>query len=158
MCDFSLHVLPNRLAVEGEPLLVYRFPTSTLGLASPADLQALAEGAPEPIPSRWWSAVRSWFIPSVKKSPPAVCAPPGTRLMLRDIPLHLQREIGVGAEEEVTFVQLSADAYSYRDAVRFNNGRELLLQKLMEGQRADVLCLALTDEAPQQTRAVMASH
>jgi hypothetical protein len=67
---------------------------------------------------------------------------------LRDIPQCLQQQLGVSDEEEVTFVQLSADAYSYRDAVRFNNGREALLQKLAEGQRVDVMCLAPVKVAP----------
>ncbi len=39
MCDYSLHGFSNRLAVEGEQLLLHRFPTGTLGLASPSELQ-----------------------------------------------------------------------------------------------------------------------
>ena len=39
MCDYSLGGLPNRLAVEGEELIVHRFPTQSIGLASPADLE-----------------------------------------------------------------------------------------------------------------------
>jgi hypothetical protein len=34
----------------------------------------------------------------------------------------------------------------YRDAVRFDNGREVLLQKFEPGQRAVVLRLALAEE------------
>jgi hypothetical protein len=44
-------------------------------------------------------------------------------------------------------IQLSAVAYSYRDGIRFNNGQEILLQQLEEGQQVDVLCLALADPA-----------
>ena len=33
MCDYSLAHFPNRLAVEGEQLVVHRFATRTLGLA-----------------------------------------------------------------------------------------------------------------------------
>jgi hypothetical protein len=40
----------------------------------------------------------------------------------------------------------------YRDAVGFNNGREILLQKLEVGQRVDVLCLSLAEEASQLKR------
>ena len=36
--------------------------------------------------------------------------------------------------------------FIYRDAVRFNNGKEILLQKLEEGQRVDVLCLSFDPE------------
>ena len=36
MCDYSLAGIPNRLAVEGEELVVHPFPTGALRLASPA--------------------------------------------------------------------------------------------------------------------------
>ena len=36
MCDYSLAGIPNRLAVEGEELAVHRFPTGSIGLASPS--------------------------------------------------------------------------------------------------------------------------
>ncbi len=39
------------------------------------------------------------------------------------------------------FTQLTASEYTYRDAVRFHNGHEVLLQKLHEGQRVKVLQL-----------------
>ncbi len=147
MCDYSLHGLPNRLAAEGEQLLVHRFPTGTMGLASPSDLWTPAE-LPDQARTGWWSRVKSWLIISSEKPVPAVCIPPGAQLVLRDIPQCLQRQIGVSEEEEVTFTQLSADTYSYRDAVHFNNGREVLLQKLTEGQRVDILCLAPVKAAP----------
>jgi len=98
MCDYSLAGIPSRLAVEGEQLVVHRFSTGSLGLASPCPSQ-----------SRWWSA----------KQTPAVCIPPGARLLLRDIPEDLQQQFGVGLTEEVAFAQLSATPYQFRDAVRF---------------------------------------
>jgi hypothetical protein len=58
----------------------------------------------------------------------------------------MQREFGVGPNEEVIFTQLTAQPYPYRDAVRFDNGSEVLLQKLEPGQRAVVLRLALAEE------------
>ena len=42
----------------------------------------------------------------------------------------------------MTFTQLSALEYTYRDAVRFQNGHDVLLQKLPEGQRVKVLDLS----------------
>jgi hypothetical protein len=149
MCDYSLHGFSNRLAVEGEQLLIHRFPTGTLGLASPSDLWTPTE-PPDQTRRGWWSRVKCWLSLSGKVPIPAVCIPPGAQLVLRDIPQCLQQQLGVSDEEEVTFVQLSADAYSYRDAVRFNNGREVLLQKLAEGQRVDVMYLAPVNEAPLQ--------
>jgi hypothetical protein len=63
---------------------------------------------------------------------PAVCISPGTRLMLRDIPERLQSVLCVRRVEEVTFRQLSADSFSYRDAVHFRNGHVLKLQQLQK--------------------------
>ena len=56
------------------------------------------------------------------------------RLLLKDIPKGLQRELGVGEVEEVKFIEISAEVNTYRDAVRFKNSRQLLLQALPEGQ------------------------
>jgi hypothetical protein len=47
--------------------------------------------------------------------------------------------------EEVTFDQLSANAYEYRDVVRFRNGRSVLLQDLPERVRFEVRSLASTE-------------
>ena len=76
---------------------------------------------------------------------PAVCIPPGARLSLQDIPHRVQQEFGVGPQEEVVFVQTSVSVNTYRDAIRFVNGRELNLQELREGQRVRVLSLALAE-------------
>ena len=73
-----------------------------------------------------------------------MCIPPGARLVLRDIPARLQSGLGLGLEEEVVFVQTGMDAGRHRDAVRFRNNQELLLQRLAEGQRARVVSLAAT--------------
>ena len=128
MCDYSLAGVPNRLAVEGEQLVVQRFSTGALGLASP-------------------TTRRAWLW-SVKER--AVCVPPGARLLLRDIPKDFQRQSDVQATEEVTFVQLSAEAYQYRDAVRFRSGREVLLQWLRCGQQVEVLSLCFDDSLAEE--------
>src|SRR5262249_42326009 len=76
----------------------------------------------------------------------AVCVPPGAQLRLHDIPEHIQKSLGVGAVEEVTFVERSANAFIHRDGVRFSNGRQVLLQNLHAGQRVDVLSLSGCDD------------
>ena len=114
MCDYSLAGIPNRLAVEGEELVVHGFPTGSIGLASPC------------------TTVSRWF----GKQTPAVCVPPGARLILLDVPERLQHDLAVRSMEEVTFVQLSATPYQYRDAVRFGNGRVIRLQELRVARRA----------------------
>ena len=140
MCDYSLMAIPNRLAEEGEDLVAHRFPTGSVGLASPRDLCM-----PDSLRTRcqgFWSAAKTFFDPAKTDPVPAVCVPPGARLMLQDIPMRLQRDLEVGPAEEVTFTQLTAAVHTYRDAIRFKNGQELLLQKVREGQRVRVLDLS----------------
>lgn len=144
MCDYSLMAVPNRLAHEGEQLVAHRFPTGSLGLAAPADLNR--ESDPDPAPKAWWRRVVEFFDPPQSKPLPAVCIPPGARLELRDIPARIQEDLEVGAVELVTFTQITAAANSYRDAVRFANGREIRLQELREGQRVRVLDLSCAEE------------
>jgi len=148
MCDYSLHAVPNRLAVEGEELVTHRFPTSSIGLASPTDL-AKANCQQSPGTGRsWWAVIKSWLNPPPLRvdKVPAVCIPPGARLRLNGVPRELQMELGVSRTEEVTFVELSASAYRYRDGIRFQNGREILLQYLDEGLHVDVLSMGGSEE------------
>jgi hypothetical protein len=145
MCDYSLMAVPNRLAKDGEELVTHRFPTGSLGLASPADIKRLRD--PQPVARRGiWCAIREFFNPPKAEAVAAVCIPPGARLALNDIPARLQHEIGVGPTEAVMFTQISAAVNSYRDAVRFANGREVRLQELREGQRVRVLDLSVAEE------------
>jgi len=138
MCDYSLMSIPNRLAVKGEELVAHRFRTGTIGFASPSDLHGKAVPL-EALSNRLSSFLRLRPKP---ESIPAVCIPPGARLILRNIPERLQRWLAVGPVEEVTFVQLSDSAYTYRDAVRFKDKCEVRLQCLSEGQRVLVLDLS----------------
>jgi hypothetical protein len=131
MCDYSLAHFSNRLAVKGDQLVIYQFAGQTLGLA----------------PLRR-SLKQILFPPTVL----AVCVPPGARLLLRDMPERLQRLLNVNGVEEVTFVQKSAESFVYRDAVRFANGQEVLLQCLRRGQRVDVLSLCGVEEG-EETKA-----
>jgi hypothetical protein len=149
MCDYSLHAIPNRLSVEGEQLVTHRFPTFSIGLASPADLEKAVSAHRESQKEErsWWMRFKIWFsqAPVRSEEVPAVCIPPGARLLLRDIPEETRQEFAVGPVEEVTFTELTPNAYRYRDGVRFDNGREVLLQHLREGLSVDVLSLALAE-------------
>lgn len=141
MCDYSLMGVPNRLAREGDDLVVYEFPTGSKGFTSAFPASAGKGGR--------LSTLRSFLKGLISEFPAektAVCIPPGARLLLRDIPKAVQVSSGVGSEEEVHFTQISAEAYDYRDAVRFRNGLEVLLQQLTAGQRAKVLQLSLDHE------------
>jgi hypothetical protein len=116
-----------------------------LGLASPADLKHATE-TQLPCRKSVWRRLAEFFDPPRTEPVPAVCIPPGARLQLQDISERMQQELAVGPAEEVTFTQISAAVNSYRDAVRFKNGREVRLQELREGQRVKVLDLSVADE------------
>jgi hypothetical protein len=131
---------PNRLAHEGEVLVVHRFPIGSMGLASPTDVKILAARRSTPKPG-FWSRVKTFLIPPNFDPIPAVCIPPGARLRLDEIPPVLQNELHAGPTEEVTFTQLSELANTYRDAIRFPNGLEVRLQHLIPGHRVVVLDL-----------------
>jgi hypothetical protein len=66
----------------------------------------------------------------------AVCMMADTKLKLEGISLEVQLSLGVGATEEVTMTRL--DLGPYRDAVKFANGQEVLLQRLNPGITATV--------------------
>jgi hypothetical protein len=135
--------LPNRLAEEGDHLVVHQFPTGTLGLiTAPKELAIPVE----PVARSWWWKLIEWLRQVDDSNLCAVCIPPGARLMLHDISDRIQRDCHVSPVEVVTFTQLGADPHRHRDAVRFSNGRELLLQKLTPGQRAHVLSLTLPED------------
>jgi hypothetical protein len=145
MCDYSLHGLPNRLAVEGEELVTHRFITGAIGLTSPAELCRAASCENESRKKSFWSVFRAAIFPPALPEVSAVCIPPGARLGITGISVNLQRELSVGEHEIVTFTQTTAVANTYHDAVRFANGRQVLLQMLREGQGVRVLSLKLAE-------------
>lgn len=163
MCDYSLHSIKNRLANEGEQLCIHRFQTGSKGMASLSEIEAL-KGPSAPLTlTNVWAQFRNWLNEAAQSdhSPTdrqlhAVCIPPGARLQMGGIPSRMQLQYGVGPSEEVTFVQLSADPFKYRDAIRFSNGTEVLLQKLPEGLKMDVICLSLPEEEPVTPRPMAA--
>jgi hypothetical protein len=145
MCDYSLMAIPNRMAVSGDDLVVHRFGAGPVGLASACDLQKAQERRKTPSHG-FWSTLNEFFSPSDVRSIPAVCIPPGAQLLIHDIPLKLQHEYGLKEVEKAVFTQVSADVNTFRDAVRFPNGVELLLQRLEEGQRVRVLDLSSAED------------
>ena len=106
MCDYSLAGLPNRLAVEGDQLVVHRFSTGAMGLAPLCP------------------SLKQFLFPS---STPAVCVPPGARLRLRDLPGYLQFRLQVGTVEEVTFAG-PQDRVTVRLPNYAGSGEDILLQ------------------------------
>lgn len=138
MCDYSLMSVQNRLAVSGEGLVVHRFEQGTIGLASALDLQR-----PEIDEAQkgFMERLKRSLFPTPSRQCTAVCVPPGARLLLHDIPKRVQQDLELQSDvQEVVFTQLGTSGF--RDAVRFKNGTELLLQRLTEGQRVQVLALS----------------
>jgi hypothetical protein len=76
----------------------------------------------------------------------AACIPADTQLRLDGIGEAVRLSFGLKPSEIVTMTRL--DGHTYRDAVRFSNGRELLLQSLNPGVTATVLAFVseLADE------------
>ena len=151
MCDYSLQGVPNRLAVECEELITHRFPTGSVGLATPTDVAAANRRKVEERCHRsWWSALKHWLDPQMERDGvPAVCVPPGAHLFMNHIPEVLRGKFALQAVEDVTFVQLSADAYRYRDGIRFRNGKQVLLQEITENVRFEVLSLASSQQGAE---------
>lgn len=147
MCDYSLHAIRNRLAEEGEELELHRFPTGTLGFASVHDLEQIQEA--EDGPRGFWNTLSTWFAPRPCTAP-AVCIPPGAKLMLTEVPASHPRIPLLRPPELVTFTELSNRANTYRDAIVRSDGQSILLQRLPEGVRALVLTLAadVAEEEP----------
>jgi hypothetical protein len=140
VCDYSLLGGPNRLAAEGEQLVTYRFPTGSVGLAAPMDIAAANRPKSQ---GNWWSVLKHWMNLEMKFDQiPAVCIPPGAHLFMNHVPEMLRRRFALQAVEDVTFVQLSADAFGYRDGVQFRNGKQTLLQEISESVHFEVLSLA----------------
>lgn len=159
MCDYSLQGLPNRLAVEGEQLVTHRFRTGSVGLASPEDIAnqyclRTARGS-------WWSRFNRWLLqPADASGPQAVCIPPGARLLMSRIPDRMRRDFSLNAVEPVKFIQLSAEAFSYRDGIELSNGLRVGLQAFREGVAFEVLNLGEGEivERPAETANIRRSE
>lgn len=149
MPNFSLQEAPRRLAVAGEILVTYRFRTGSIGLASP--LEMAAKGVRCKIGSRrsWWS---SWKFRMDRRRRPdktaAVRVSPETRLRVNSVPSEIQREFGAGDLEIVNCVQLGTGTGCGRDAIRFRNGRHVLLERFDEGVWFEVLANGSNDREP----------
>jgi hypothetical protein len=75
MCDYSLEMYGSRPARESEAYITTRFPSGTIGFASPGDPRT------------------------------AVCMPCDTQLVLTDVPSDLQARFAIDAVADVTLAQ-----------------------------------------------------
>lgn len=145
MCDYSLYAIQNRLAEDGEELVLHEFETGTLGFASMFDLNRAK-------PQAWgremgfWRGLMNSLLGRDACSTPAICVPPGARLLLTGVPRHVQQTLSIGPSEVVVFTEISSRSYSYRDALMLSNGTRVLLQDLPEGIHAIVLSTCPLEE------------
>jgi hypothetical protein len=164
MCDYSLYEFPNRLAREGEELVTYRFPTGSMGLVSPVELenaQSKARAQDKPSGSGLWAAAMNHFEllhcrPSDQPSVCAICVPPGAGLILKDISSQMQEDFDLRPEEDGKFIETSIEVLRHRDAIQFTNGRVIPLQRLCEGQRIKVLSLVPVEEFVEERVSALA--
>ena len=138
MCDYSLEAYRSRPARKGERYVTHRFESGSIGLTAAGDRST------------------------------AVCVAPDMQLRLQGLPKEVQDRFDVGPEEDVSFVRLDREPElqvptgffnrarltylqqwhpaRYRDAVRFDNGAEVLLQDLGRGITA-IVTASLEDRA-----------
>lgn len=107
MCDYSLEIYGSRPAREGERYVTTRFPSGTIGLASP--------GSPQT----------------------AVCVACDSQLAVDGIPAEFGKRFDLGGHAKAVFVRL--DSGSYRDGLKFGNGKEVSLQRLPVGISVSVV-------------------
>src|SRR5258707_13711918 len=69
----------------------------------------------------------------------AVCVPTETHWLLEGVGEPVRQACGVGAVEEVVMTRLEGGPY--KDAVRFSNGTEILLQRLDRGLTVAIVAL-----------------
>jgi hypothetical protein len=144
MCDYSLYALPNRLAEDGERVVLHRFGTGAIGFASVVDVPPPQVAGR----SRWdafRSGMKSLLLPRSCPGVPAVCMPPGTRLMMSEIPAEVQRQHCLRSGDTVVATEISSQSYAFRDALIIPNGKCILLQELPEGIQAVVLSTGVSE-------------
>lgn len=142
MCDYSLMMVSNRLAIEGDELVAHRFQSETTGFVSCSDFDMWqAERRSKNIWQRFKACLSSTAEPT-----PVVCIPPGARLLVERSPGFVNGRLHPGSSELATFTQLSAEVNQHRDALCFDDGPVVRLSTLAEGQRVKVLRLASHEE------------
>jgi hypothetical protein len=138
-------------------LIVHKFRGGSKGLASPAELEVLTKIAPAPQGTglirslfHWVKERRRVRSAEPERDLPAVCIPPGAKLYLEGITPTMCEAFGFGEAEEVTFTELTMEPFRYRDAFRFKNGAEILVQRFPEGMLVEVLALALAEDPEEE--------
>ena len=91
MCDYSLEMYASRPARQSESYTTTRFPSGSIGLASPGDKSC------------------------------AICVQYDTRLELSDIPAPVRERYNLGERETVVFARIETGAYHDGVALKDGN-------------------------------------
>ena len=142
MCDYSLMMVPNRLAIEGEELVAHRFQSGTTGFVSCSDFDIWQA---ELRSKSFWQRLKRVFRPRPEPMT-VVCIPPGARLRVEGFPDSLNGRSHSGSSELATLPRLSAEANQHRDALCFDDGALVRLAMLAGRAKGKVLRLASFEE------------
>jgi len=74
------------------------------------------------------------------------CIQDGQRLTFRGIPAGIQKSLGIGPAEVVTFVELPGDM---PDAIRLSDGREINLFEFIRSEHVDQVRVVCGDQLTQ---------
>ena len=131
-CDYSLELYKSRPAETEENLTTYRFPSGTIGFIGKDATGSLDKET-------------------------ACCVLPGTTMVLSGINETTQRSFGLGPIEEAVFIRMDVGApHAHRDALRFANGREILLQSINHSATAQITGMSPELQLPETARPVEA--
>lgn len=154
MCDYSLMMVPNRLAREGEELVAHKFQSGTTGFVSSSDFTVWGAATRS---KNLWRHLKAWFA-STADPTPVVCIPPGARLRVEVAPESFSSRPSFGSSELATFTQLSIEANQHRDALCFDDGAVVRLAMLAEGQRVKVLRLSSAGDGEVTRETIFHGH
>ncbi len=137
--------LPNRFVVEGEHVVVHKFPNGCLGLASLADVQRSQMTWRSTPQGSIWQRLKRLFSDVPQDSHPigAVFLPSGAHVILKALPGSVQQRYGLEDVEGAIYVQAGTEDDADW-AFRFNNDAQIQLQEFRSGQLIEVLSLAGT--------------
>lgn len=135
MCDYSLMMVPNRLAVCGEELVAHKFRSGSIGFVGCRSYENWREQR-----RCWgfWDHLKYYFVDEPEPAP-VVCMPPGARVRLFTLGSELQHEFRVSSSAEAVLNQLDPQEGRHRDVLCFDDGAVVSLQLLAEEQKLKVL-------------------
>lgn len=145
MYVYLLHSVGNRLAREGEELVVGRLDNGSLAFVAERDLAKL-ERKKESI----WADFFNCLLFRTSANISTIRIPAGAHLFLRNVPLSVQESLGIGHSEEVIFSEISGRGYSYRGALILPNQTRVLVEDLCKGIEATVLCFSSDTPADKE--------